>query len=789
MPESHIQMFRLILFMIGLSTLFAQDTAGVGGISGTVRPAGAEKICVVDLKRCTPLGPDGAFQIQGLRPGDYVLEVSSAGKAILRSPSVSVRAGLDSQLEFVLPTLDAVQTTLTISESLFVPPEEIKNSSYIIQSEELFNVAGARQDISRYVQLLPGVSTGANDFRNDIIVRGGSPLENLFVVDNIEIPNINAFANFASAGGTTSILDAQVIRDVVFLTGGQPAPFANRTSGVLQVANREGSRDGFHGRVTIGDPGFGGVLEGPLGKAKKGSWIVSARRSYLDLFTNDIGFGGVPVLYTYNAKLLYDLSPRDRIWAASISGSDDIRLGARDNKKKVELEEEERNTVDIRYGGWRSANGINWQRLYGATGVGLLGVTHSEARVDQTVRDLYRNGPPPPSAPLDQVIAGSPIVFRENSREGETTIKYDFTGSFAAIGKIQAGGSFKLFQIDYESAAPFGSNSRYSRVRDTNVFDIQKSFTARQAAAYIQSSRTFRGRWNLTWGGRFDNYQYIGKSRFSPRAGLSYRISPRLSWRTSYGTYYQQPQFVFLSAFQQNRDLTPFRADHFITGFTFIPSSSLRVTVEAYLKQYKDYPVSTQFPSLSLASVGDTFQIREILFPLTSAGRGRARGVEVFAEKKFGARWFGNGNISFSQALQGGLDGTQRPSAYDFPVIANVVGGYRLNNKWQFSARGTVTSGRPYTPADLPISRAQNRLIYNLTQVNALRVPAYGRLDLRVDRTFTVRDRPLLVFAGIQNITNRRNVSGYGWSRQSNQQTENVQLGLFPIIGLNWIIF
>ena len=172
---------------------------------------------------------------------------------------------------------------------------------------EVLKSAGALQDVSRYVQSLPGVVIGTNDFRNDIIVRGGSPLENLFIVDNIEIPNINSFANFASAGGTVSILDAELLQDVTFLTGGYPAPYINRTSSVLQVTQREGNRQEFGGWATLGFAGAGAILEGPIAGGK-GSWIVSARRSFLDFFTDDVGFGGVPVLYTLNAKAVYDLT-------------------------------------------------------------------------------------------------------------------------------------------------------------------------------------------------------------------------------------------------------------------------------------------------------------------------------------------------------------------------------------------------------------------------------------------------------------------------------------------------
>src|SRR4029078_7020151 len=290
------------------------------------------------------------------------------------------------------------------------------------ERREILTRAAALQDVSRYVQSLPGVVIGSNDFRNDIIVRGGSPLENLFVVDNVEIPNINAFAHFAAAAGTVRLLDAELLQDVTFLTGGYPAPFINRTSSVLQVTQREGNRQQFGGWATLGFAGAGAILEGPI-NAGKGAWVVSARRSFLDLFTEDVGFGGVPVLYALNAKAVYDLTPRDRIWLVEIAGVDQIRLGLAES---TDLEKEIAN-FDIRYDGWRSATGLNWQRTFGSRGVGLLGISHSSAKVGQQVKDLVAEGAPPPGIPPEVVIAGSPVVYREDSREGETTFKYDLT--------------------------------------------------------------------------------------------------------------------------------------------------------------------------------------------------------------------------------------------------------------------------------------------------------------------------------------------------------------------------
>jgi outer membrane receptor protein involved in Fe transport len=778
---------KVILFFcfLALST-WAQDTAGVGGVNGKVtsadnQPAANVKVCVSTTSRCATTAPDGSYRITEIRVGDYVLEIAPPGLPVFRSNKIEVRAGLEGTVDIQLPKVDALQQTVTVEESVFLQPEEIKSSGYIVQNEEIFKTAGALQDVSRYVQTLPGVVIGSDDFRNDIIVRGGSPLENLFIVDNIEIPNINAFANTTSAGGTVGLLDAALIRDATFLTGGYPSPYVNRTSGVLQIQQKEGDRDRFGGRATLGFAGSGVIFEGPIKKGK-GSWITSVRRSFLDFFTDDVGFGGVPVLYTVNSKALYDLSPRDRIWAVTVSGRDSIRLGLAEG---ADLDEEIQN-LDINYSGWRSANGFNWQRLFGERGVGLLGITHSEARVNQRVRDLFRNGVPNLSLPVADQIAASPEVYRERSGEGESTIKYDLTTYMGVNTKIQAGATYKIFNVTYNVASPFGEDTPFSLVRGVNPINVNRDLRAYQSGAYFQTTRDLGSRVNLTFGGRVDNYSAINSTRFSPRAGVNVKLTNRLSWRSSFGSYYQQPFFFFLAAFDINRGTIPFRADHYVSGFQYLVSPSLRISVEGYRKNYKDYPVSLQFPTLSLASIGDTFDVSSILFPLTSAGRGRVQGVELFIEKKFTDRWFGQANVSYSNVQQAGLDGIERPGSFDYRRVVNVVGGYRLTKNWELSTRIAWLGGRPYTPFNALESTRQRRPIFDLSQVNALRLPDYLRIDIRADRTFMVRNKPLLVFIGAQNIINRQNVSNFGWNRRLNAEQRNEQLGLFPAIGLEW---
>jgi hypothetical protein len=739
-------------------------------------------VCVQTTGQCAVADAAGAFRVVDLRTGRYQLEVVPPSGVPTVTDPVDVRAGLTSTVQVTLPDSGGLQQTVTVTASAFVPPEEIKNSAFLVQRAEILTSAGALQDVSRYVQSLPGVAIGTNDFRNDIIVRGGSPLENLFVVDNVEIPNINTFANFASAGGTVSILDTALIQDVTFLTGGYPAPYSNRVSSVLQIAQREGSREAFQGRATVGFAGAGGIAEGPLGGEGKGSWVASVRRSFLDLVTDDVGFGGVPVLYTVNAKAVYDLTPNDRLWVVNFSGIDRIRLGLSEDS---DLADEVAN-FDIRYRGRRAATGVNWQRVFGQRGVGLFGVTHSYASVGSTVKDLVRSGLPPEGLPVDEIIDRAPTVFREDSTEHEATVKYDLTLNLPVAGTVQAGGSLKRFGIGYETAAPFGSDSPFSTTPGQDAFDITLGFPAWQSAGYVQVTRPLGARVNVTVGGRVDAYDYLSATTFSPRAAVSAQLSERWSWRASYGRYAQQPAFLFLAAFPENRALMPIRADHYVTGLSYAGGPSWRATVEVYRKTYRDYPVAAGYPALSLANVGDTFNVREILFPLRSEGRGRAQGIEFFAEKKVGDRWFGQANLALARARHAGLDGVLRPGSFDYPVVANVVGGYQWRPAWLFTTRLSYLSGRPYTPFDEALSSAQRRGIFDLSRVNAVRADDYLRLDVRAERRLTVNGQPVTFFFGVQNLTNRKNFASIGWNRRTNAPEVNDQQGLFPILGLDW---
>ena len=190
--------------------------------------------------------------------------------------------------------------------------------------------------------------------------------------------------------------------------------------------------------------------------------------------------------------------------------------------------------------------------------------------------------------------------------------------------------------------------------------------------------------------------------------------------------------------------------------------------------------MASDLPTVSLANIGDTFAVREILFPLTSAGEGYSEGVEFFVEKRLTSKLYGQGNLSFSRTRHAGLDGVLRPGSFDYPFVFNLLGGYRLSPAWELSARLSFLSGRPFTPYDQALSTEQRRGVYDLTRVNAERAPDYGRVDIRVDRTFTVGGQPLNLFFGVQNVTNRRNFASYTWNRRTEHPAVRRAAGHLP---------
>jgi outer membrane receptor protein involved in Fe transport len=347
----------------------------------------------------------------------------------------------------------------------------------------------------------------------------------------------------------------------------------------------------------------------------------------------------------------------------------------------------------------------------------------------------------------------------------------------------------KALGRDLDLAQPRGVQTPYSVKprEDTPGLTLDFNTTSAITAAYVQASGQVLPRVTLTGGIRLETFEALGDAvEAGPRGGIEFRLSPKARLSLSAGRYHQHPELVTVVAVPQNATLAPIEADHLVAGMKYEPQPGLLMSAEVYRKWYRSYPVSLQYPQLTLANHGSEFNTSDLLLlPMSSAGEGRAQGLELFLKKRLNGGLYGQIAYSLSRTEQAAHDGVFRRGSFDTPHVLTAVGGYQVGERWELSGRFTLASGRPYTPPLFTESVEQNRLIYDVTRFNAERLPAFHRLDLRVDRKFRFFGRNASLFAEMQNLYNHRSVIEYSWNQKTRELYAEKQLGLLPVIGIN----
>jgi hypothetical protein len=272
----------------------------------------------------------------------------------------------------------------------------------------------------------------------------------------------------------------------------------------------------------------------------------------------------------------------------------------------------------------------------------------------------------------------------------------------------------------------------------------------------------------------------------APRGSLSYDVSDLTTISASAGVYYQTPSYIWLVANAANRSLTDPRANQYILGVEHLLQSDVKVRVEGYLKDYRDYPASVDQRYLVLSNTGAGYGGTEDNFSafgldvLSNGGIGRSYGLEFLVQKKLSETpLYGIVSLTLSKARFTALDGIERTGGYNQSVLLSVSGGYRLDERWEFSAKFRYSSGRPYTPFNA--DGTQNVALYN----SATTKPLHG-LDVRVDRRWNFSAWSLITYLDIQNIYNNKNTGAVRWNARTRMVEENdSSIGVLPSIGVS----
>jgi hypothetical protein len=675
-------------------------------------------------------------------------------------------------------------------EAASSPTSATGETAIRVTSAQMQNTAGTLDDPTRYFQVLPGVHSDT-DQRNDFLVRGGNPAENLFVLDGIEVPSINHLALSDTTGGLVSMIDADAIESMTLHAGVHDARFDDRLSSVVEISTTNSVAGSFapsarrpDGPATrrIAEVGIGG-LGGVISRKKDpgngsrdddgrgGAVLLSVRQGILDLVTNDIGLNGVPK-YT-NALLRGDrgLGSRDQLWGMSLTGVDSIAIHPASNNSQETV------PFDITYRGWRNTTGANWQHLWSAKTFGVLTLSNAE-QAQHIVED-------------DQLLNGA-TTYAEDSHDGNTTGKYELTSQVRPWLLATGGGSMSVERVDYALEQPVALPSPYSDNPAGAATSINADFSAPvnggfALATFLLPALHHPNGLRLTGGTRVTHWGFNGRTALSPRAIAALSLGGSRMVSAGFAEYSQMPAYLYLLAFPQNHGLSPIAARHLTLDLVdLVRTRSSSLQLSAYDKRYRDYPVAAGFQQLSLANIADTFGQSFPLFPMTSQGRGRADGVEATVQYRAGSRLTLRGSAAYARCLYSGMDGVLRPGNYDVPFSARVSGIWSVGRGFTVSARYDGSSGRPYTPDNMPESYVQNRDVYNLQRINAARSPMYARLDFRVGQTKRLGAGTLAWHAGLENATNRRNFYGYVWQPHAAGTTELDQMPRFPDGGIKY---
>lgn len=755
----------VVLFLLSIvlpaSPAMAQTTAVISGsIRGVVSDAATRapipgaSVVIEGTTRGMASDLDGRYVIGDLPPGEYRLRVSAIGYQARIRTDVVVGTGKPSEVDVQLTPVVIEAEGVTVRSEYFPKTSEAPVSTQTQSFEEIRRLPGGFEDVVRAVSILPGVAQ-VEPGRNDLVVRGGAPSENLYVVGTLEVPNINHFGTQGATGGPLSLVNLDFVSGTSFSTGGFGARYGDKLSSVLALDLRPGRSDRVGGKGTVSASQFGLNLEGPLGR--RGSFLLSARRSYLDLIFQAAGFSFVPEYWDFLAKLDYRLDRANSVSFTGIGAIDNVRQKNDDADDRFDNSQILANEQDQFIGA------AVWQHLFGR---GFFEVTLGQSVVEFDVRQN------------DSLL--NP-VFTNRSTESETSLRADLTLSVTATSKLTAGIQGKQIGFEAEILIPrlintFGNEIELDRRVDTTTY---------KSSGYIQWSQTL-GRLSGNVSARFDNFSLLEDGLvWSPRASIACALDDVTTISLASGRYYQAPSYIWLFANGENRRLKQVGANHYVAGVERVIRDATRVRLEFYLKNYFDYPASTTQPYLVLANTGAGYGGKNEGFaafgvdPLVSRGSGRARGIELSAQKKFSdVPCYGTLALSYNQAQYTALDGVRRPGTYDQTWIFNLGGGYVFNEKWEVSGKFRFATGAPYTPYNA--DGTQSPELYN-----SHRLKSNHSLDVRVDRRWHFASWTMITYLDIQNVYNNPYNQRPRWDERDRRADEDESIGLLPSIGIS----
>ncbi len=735
---------------------------------------------------------NGAFKIEGLSLGRHSFQVSYVGYI----PQVINNINLTSAKQIVLKVeleestsqLETVTITAKIDKAQTIS-KMASVSARTFSVEETERYAGSLGDPARMVSNFAGVSM-TNDSRNDIIIRGNSPISLLWRLDGIEIPNPNHFGAAGTTGGPVSMLNNNLLTNSDFFTGAFPAEYGNAISGVFDLKMRSGNNEEREYTGQIGFNGFEFGMEGPFKKGKKGSYLVNYRYSTLGLMNSigmDFGLGtAIPQYQDLSFKI--DL-PTNKMGKFSIIGMGGLSyIELHDSDKALANDQEE--DANYTYGGVDLDFGSD-MAVFAVKNIYFLNKnTHIETILSaQGTRSTTR---------IDslkftdegELIKNSQYLFY-NSMGVES--KYSFATHLRKKLDSKNHVSMGIYYDHYVTSLEDSARS-YQLNRFIKSFDIQHE-SIPLYRTYGQWQHRFTDNLTLNTGLYAQYVSFNQEFVLEPRLGLKYSFGSGNQLSLGYGKHSSMlPRLYYFTQILTDsinmiyevadQDVKMYKSHQFVLAFDKMISSDFRFKTEVYYQSLYDVPVMKSTPEYSLLNSGDSFA-PTFASEFSNEGSGTNYGIEFTLEKFLSSGYYFLVTTSLFESKYKGYDGIERNTAFNGNFATNALAGYEFKigkyNRLTLDLKTAYAGGKRYVPIDLEESIANNYTSYDWDKAYEDKYDNYFRVDVRIGFKMNKKKFSQEWAIDLQNVTDHKNIYSESFSPRTGSILKDYQTGFFPM--------
>jgi hypothetical protein len=773
-------MYRIILLFVFIPLIsFSQNnTQNVRGIISdklSQSPLFGVKIQISSLQKGTLTDSLGKYTLTNIPPDRYDIKISYFGYKSQIISNIVVTSGkeviLDIALEEEFTKLDEVVVKATNKDGTINKMASV--SARTFSMEEVNRYAGGRSDPARLAANFAGVSA-PDDSRNDIVIRGNSPVGVLWRIDGMNVTNPNHFASVGTTGGAVSALNTNLLKNSDFFTSAFPSEYGNATSGVFDLGLRSGNNKKRETTLQAGViTGLELTTEGPFSKKSDASYLVGYRYSLAGIAQAvgiDIGTTATPTYQDLSFKLNSGTTKFGKFSMFGILAASTIEIGG--------------GSGNSLYGG---GNQVDFASKIGIGGVNHFKQLNSKSFISSTFGINYSS--------TDQTGYGfDPMADSSYIKETSQVAKTTYFLSTNYNLKINSRLFFKVGLIDEIIGLDL-----YYKTKDNifapekQIWDYQSNTNLVQGYAHLKYSVSSKLIVNV---GVHSNYFMLNKSTsIEPRLGLIFNATEKSSFNFGYGLHSQlQPINVYFlqttdntgNTVYNNLDLDFTKSHHFVLAYNLQPFNDWRIKTELYYQSIYNVPVTSYSSDYSMLNTGSTFKT-DLADSLINDGTGTNYGIELTVEKFFSKGYYGLITASLYQSKYTGSDGIEHNTAFNGRYVYNILGGKEWKvgkekrNSLSVDIKFTNAGGRAYTSIDLEASNLAGREVLSTDSYSSY-YSNYYRLDVKAGFTLNSSKRKIAqTFSlDLQNVTNHDNVFSQSYDRQSQSISTTYQLGFFP---------